>query len=388
MPLRITPVSMVTAVVLAMILSGCAERIDTPAEFVELALHHERESEYAEAAEAYRQAIELAPTSAPTWYDLGVATAAQDKLTEALAAYSKAIELDPNLERAFNNRAAVYARLKQFDKAIADCTQAIALNPADALAWRNRGLAFYDQGDFEKAAAVFDESIQIDGLNPETYLYRGNVYLELLDPVRALEDFDHALNLNADLGEAWLGRAKSLSALDRDEEAQTALAQSRQAGFESPEDVLSHWSVSAAPVAVVSASDTAAVDHAAASLKAEYRDLQAAAAPWDLMSTGGDAATGFVVRVADRNQCVHFAADELHQIRQRNDVSTTLVILKRDDEGNLEIAARYVAWNGDSADLRPTRWTLRPTRWTLRLPPDETSDAPMPETSAAVNAAR
>ncbi len=363
------------------VLSGCAEKIDTPAEFVELALRHEREAEFAAAAAAYRQAIELEPGSAETWYDLGVATAAQDKLSEALEAYSKAIELDPTLARAFNNRAAVHARLSQFDQAVDDCTKALTLNPEDALAWRNRGLALYDQDDLEKAAADFDESIRIAGQDAETYLYRGNVYLELQDPVRALEDFDHALHLNAELGDAWLGRAKSLSSLDRTTDAEDALRRSREQGVESPGDVLSQWGISSAPGPVFAAtdSDSDALGVATDFLKTEYPNLERATTPWDLISSGADGSDGFVVRVADSNQCVLFADSDLQQIRQRDDVSTTLLILTRDDTGGLEVSAQYTPWDADPSAMQPSMWSLQ-------LGIDAIPAAPEPQNAASVTA--
>lgn len=368
-------------VVLVVVLSGCAEKIDTPAEFVELALRHERESEFAEAAAAYRQAIELEPGSAETWYDLGVATAAQDKLSEALEAYSKAIELDPTLARAFNNRAAVYARLSQFDQAVDDCTQALTLNPEDALAWRNRGLALYDQDDFERAAADFDESIRIAGQDAETYLFRGNVYLELQDPVRALEDFDHALHLNAELGDAWLGRAKSLSSLDRTADAESALKKSRELGVESSDEVLGPWSISSAPGPVLAGTDSEsnALGVATEFLKAEYPNLERATTPWDLMSSGADGSDGFVVRVVDSDQCVRFADSDLQQIRQRDDVSTTLLILTRDDSGGLAVGARYTRWDADPIAMQPSMWSLR-------IGIGETPAAPEPENVESVTA--
>jgi len=350
--------STLAVAVLGMVLSGCAERIDTPDEFVELALRHERESEFAKAEEAYRRAIELDPASAATWYDVGVTAAAQDKLSEALEAYSQAIELAPTLEKAFNNRGTVYARIGQFDKAIDDCTQALVLNPEDALAWRNRGLAFCELGDLEKAASDFDELIRIDGRNAETYLHRGKVYLKLHDSFRALEDFDHALHLNADLAEAWLGRAKSLSALNRSQEAQAALAQSRELGLDSSDDVLEGWAVTVAPIPVVPGTDSVAVDVAADVLRADYPNLETADFPWDLISTQEDKTTGFVVRIADENRRVRFADDDLRQIRQRGDVSTTLVVLKYDQAGNLQIVATYPEWDADSSGMHPTQWGL------------------------------
>ena len=58
---------------LTILICGCAEKLDSPSEFIAVARQHERESRYPEAAAAYKQALSLDTKNPIAWYDLGVA---------------------------------------------------------------------------------------------------------------------------------------------------------------------------------------------------------------------------------------------------------------------------------------------------------------------------
>src|SRR6056297_176393 len=98
---RRTQLPLITVFLFSLVVSGCAQKIDTAAEFLEVAYRHERNGELPEAVSAYRKAIQLDPKLSTAWYDLGVAYSAMEQFSEAIDSYSKAIELDSGMARAY-----------------------------------------------------------------------------------------------------------------------------------------------------------------------------------------------------------------------------------------------------------------------------------------------
>ena len=356
-----------TCLILLLVVTGCAQKVDTVEEFLELAYHHERKSEYPEAVTAYKQALALDSRSSTAWYDLGVAYAAMQQWPEAVDAYSNAIELDPGMARAYNNRAAAYARLKQFERAISDCDIAVKLDSNDALAWRNRGLAYHDDGQLENAIADYDESIRINGRNAETYLYRGNVFLDRKQWNRAIDDFDQAIRLDQNIASAWLSRAIALARLGRREEAETARSQAEQLGTDVSNVVLDDIDPGVAPVASTLDLRQQAVSFVEESLRSTNPELKSTDLPWDLQSNA-EGTQRYVVRLLSGTQNqrdVTFTTEEIEKLRNASEVQTTLVVVHQstDIQDNVpKLSFRIIQsldnWSPDFEYMKPVAWSL------------------------------
>lgn len=359
--------SFLAGIAFAVFVSGCAQKIDTPSEFLELAWQHERSGRLPEAVTAYRKAIDLDPKSSVPWYDLGVAYATMEQFPDAIDCYTKAIELDPGMSRAYNNRAAAYARLKQFDRAIGDCDIAVQLDPEDPVARRNRGLAYHDNGQLGEAIADYDESIRINGRLAETYHYRGNVYLDQKNWSKAADDFDQAIRLDERLSAAWLSRAIALAHLGRREEAEQSRDQAQTLGADTANVNLDVYDPGVAPVAQNNDLQFSAAEFVREQLKAERGNLKAAAQPWDLQSEA-DENVRFVVRVLakdDSRSNITFSSNELDQLQNSKDVQTTLIVVSvstEAEDGSRKLAFQVVQvqdkWNPDRKEMQPVRWSL------------------------------
>lgn len=319
----------------ALLLAGCAERIDTSVEHLEVAHKHERDGKLPEAVAAYRKALELDKQNPTAWYDLGVAYSAMEQFPESIEAYSKAIDLDSGMAQAFNNRATAYARLRQFEQAISDCDRAVALNPDDYLAWRNRGLARHDHGELDGALSDYDESIRIQGRSAETYHYRGNVFLDRKQWSRALEDFEQAIHLDEQMSPAWLSRAITLARLGREEDAEASREKAKALGGK-VEDVIIADLLPEESVREESAPQTEESSHQQAVIFVrtlfanEKTVLEPGDAPWDLVAHTGESKRRYIVRVAQAlsgDAAITFSAQELEKIRI-DPVDTTLVIVQ------------------------------------------------------------
>jgi len=351
----------------ALLLAGCAQKIDTAEEFVELGRRHERASEFPETIAAYQKALELNDRLSTTWYDLGVAYSAMERFPDAIKAYSKAIELESSMARAYTNRAAVYARLLQFDLAIPDCDRAIALDPNDFLAWRNRGLARHDRGDLQNAIADYDESIRINGRSAQTYHYRGNVFLDRKLWSRALEDFDQALHLDQKMSAAWLSRAIATARLGRVEDAEAAYQKAAELGAKVENVVLADLAPRLNSSGIDEALNQQAVNFVLAELNKGADKVEPADSPWDLRSRAKDPAKRYVIRVLspdEKESGVRFSTAELQEI-QKSDVPTTLLVVKqslpsksKSDQPGFKIAKTFDHWKPDLSGMQPLTWSL------------------------------
>ncbi|MFN9718002.1 MAG: tetratricopeptide repeat protein [Planctomycetota bacterium] len=351
-----------------LIFGGCAEKLDSPEEFVQLAYRHERAGEFPEAVAAYQKSLELDPQQPTTWYDLGVSYAAMDRMPEAIDAYTKSIEIDPSSARPFNNRATAYARLKQYDKAIADCDRAIELDGNDFLAWRNRGLAKHDKGDLASAITDYDESIRINGKVAETYHYRGNVLLDQKNYARALEDFDQAIHQDDRMAAAYLSRAIALARLGREKDAELARSRAQELGGKVDDVVIASLLPSAAIRSDVD-HHVAAVAFVRSELSKAGVDIASGAEPFDLQSGNETSQTRYIVRTvlaSDKDASVSFTASELNQIGAQGS-STTLMIVQITVPESKEGAAAAPSfavlntmekWTPNLAQMQPVAWAL------------------------------
>jgi tetratricopeptide (TPR) repeat protein len=146
----------------------------------------ERQQQWAEAAQWYRQALDMpgaAPdTRATACHGLGVVAYAQKNVREARQHYSRAIELQPTLAAAYRNRGLTWAAENppDYERALADARRALELNPAFEDARR----------DVER----YEQALKQQQLNP-AFLYEQALK-------RALEDARRDVVLNRTLEDA------------------------------------------------------------------------------------------------------------------------------------------------------------------------------------------
>lgn len=345
---------------------GCAERIDTPAEFVAVARRHEREGSLAQAVVAYEKAAALQPDSPLIHYDIGVTYAELQQFDRAIAAYTKAIEFDEEMSRAYNNRAAAYARLQNYEAAIADCTKSLDIDEYDPFAWRNRGLAHHDLGNLDQAISDFSRAINIDPENPQSYLYRGNAYLEVQDSMRAIADFDEALKRDSDFPPAMIGKAQALGRIDRMADAEALLTAAAELGADVQGVELA--SVAPAPMPPPSAAPAPTPEpnegltrdkgplpeQSPLSVVAEYLQSQGtdvtvteAGSLFDLVAA--DLSRGYLIRQMEDGGSVVFSADELRQLEAAQRSITLIVI----SPTSWEVSKVIADWKPDRRQLAP-----------------------------------
>jgi len=101
--------------------------------------------------------------------------------TTAITAYSDALALAPDSAETYNNRGLAYYRLSDTDRAVADFNHALALRPGYVNALTNRAIAQFDKGDYDAVIADTSRAIALDPEADSAYMFRGNAYQRIGD---------------------------------------------------------------------------------------------------------------------------------------------------------------------------------------------------------------
>ncbi len=148
-----------------------------------------RVGRYAEAAEKFRQALEINSNSIAAWIDLGSALGEMGEPGKAITAFERAVELAPGNETALYNLGVLLSRRGQYDRAIDYLSQAGQFAPAD-------GPIRYELAQALRLAERWQDSIL---------------------------HFDAAIQALPALEAPWLGKAQALARMNQQAEARATL---------------------------------------------------------------------------------------------------------------------------------------------------------------------
>jgi protein O-mannosyl-transferase len=113
------------------------------------------------AIEHLRLSIEIEPTDATTYADLGAALARQGKLDEAIGNLQHAIALSPTLSLAHFNLGNAFALQGRFGQAEKHLQDALRIKPDYPEAYNNLGKVYAAQGHLDKAIHLFRRAVAI-----------------------------------------------------------------------------------------------------------------------------------------------------------------------------------------------------------------------------------
>jgi tetratricopeptide (TPR) repeat protein len=115
---------------------------------------------YAEAREAFRVCVTLAPERAPCYYSRALAESALGDPEAARKDYDRALERDPGLAEAALNRGILLARLKHYDDAQADFERALMHGADPAAVLFNEALVHEAQANRSAAREDLQRALQ------------------------------------------------------------------------------------------------------------------------------------------------------------------------------------------------------------------------------------
>ncbi len=161
----------------------------------------ETEGDYREAAAEYLKAINLAPTLAMPYMDLGrVYYVKLDKFDEAVVALRRATELDPNNPQAHTELGRCYYTRGNYEGALMALQRAVTVDPKYANAYAYLGWVYYfGLHQYEKAVPQLQKALELGrfsaGRAAEYYTELGWSFYFLGKCADARPAFQRALDL-------------------------------------------------------------------------------------------------------------------------------------------------------------------------------------------------
>jgi tetratricopeptide (TPR) repeat protein len=120
--------------------------------------------QYAEAAAAFRRAVEADPKNVDAHFNLGNAYDRLNRHAEAAASFKEVVRLTPDAADAHFNLGNAYARLDRYEEAVAAYEESLRLNPDDVTARLQLTQLHLRHGNADAAARQHGE---LKRLNPE-----------------------------------------------------------------------------------------------------------------------------------------------------------------------------------------------------------------------------
>jgi len=174
-----------------------------------------KEGAYAEALDAYGQALEMDPTLIKAHFGRASAFTQLENFTSAIQSYEAVLNAEPNNIFALRNRGWLYMRQHHYIQALKDYDRAVNLAPDDVKLMCARANAYYRQKDYTNALKGYDEAIRRDSAYAEAHLNRGVTHAVLQEYRRAIADFNQAITLAPNNGYAYHRRGRAYTKLQQ-----------------------------------------------------------------------------------------------------------------------------------------------------------------------------
>ncbi len=124
-------------------------------DFYQLGRYYQGQNRFAQAADAYRKALEYHKDDIEARNALATTYSAQGKLDEAIAEFEAILKVKPELAHLHNNLGYAYYLQGNVGNAVAAFETAMALEPGNPRTYNNLGLAYRKMGDSEKSRLAF-----------------------------------------------------------------------------------------------------------------------------------------------------------------------------------------------------------------------------------------
>lgn len=157
------------------------------------------------ALQAAQQAVDLNPTHAEAWHNLGLALEYLGREAEALPAYRRAIELEPKATH-YRRLGDIQTALERPEAAITAYQQAINLDPDEAMAYYGLGFLYGERGEYEEALSRYQAALvrqEGEQTRAATWDGLGDIYGVLGRYEEAIDAYQQALRLNPAQALSW-----------------------------------------------------------------------------------------------------------------------------------------------------------------------------------------
>jgi tetratricopeptide (TPR) repeat protein len=145
------------------------------------------QGKFGNAEVAFERAVNLNPSDAESYNNLGEALGELKQYPRALEAFNKAISLDAKLLKAKYNQAVSYDRMGNFHYSEFVFRNLIKSNPAYSLSYDGLAVTLSKAGRAKEAIAFHEKAIALDPREPSYYFNYAISYLMMGNTAKALE---------------------------------------------------------------------------------------------------------------------------------------------------------------------------------------------------------
>lgn len=114
------------------------------------------------AAEAYLDAVGLAPDHASAYCNLGLCYRLLGDLPKAVAAYRRSLSIEPDNETTLRNLVTGLEAWGEVEEAVGYLARLAELRPDDVRVYSDLGASFFGLGRFGEAARAFERVVELD----------------------------------------------------------------------------------------------------------------------------------------------------------------------------------------------------------------------------------
>jgi protein O-GlcNAc transferase len=159
---------------------------------------HQQAGRFYEAAQCYRQAIQLDPSFAEAYSNLGLILAERGRLEGAALCFLAAIQHKPESADVYFNLGNLRLMQGRFDEAADLLQRALEIQPNDSGVKLNLANVFHRQGKFDEAIAICDALIEANPTLADAYATRGDCLKGMARVSEAIGAFRRVLELRPD----------------------------------------------------------------------------------------------------------------------------------------------------------------------------------------------
>jgi len=182
-----------------------------------------KQQQYAQALQAYEDALRIDPRNFYAWNGKGTALYNQGNYRKALEAYQRATEIDSNNAVVWVSAGLVLNRLQRYQQALVHFERALSIDKSYVAAWNGKADAQLDMNMPSEALASYEQALTIDPKSFQAWNGLGNARSCLRDFNGAVDSYTRALLVNPRSAVAWCNKAEALIRLGHNRAALDAL---------------------------------------------------------------------------------------------------------------------------------------------------------------------
>lgn len=137
---------------------------------------------------------------------LGLCKYRMERYIEAIEIFQTALEIDPTNADNYNNLGLAYSGLDYTDHAIENFKKAIELKP-NALFYNNIALQYRSANNYELALESIQKAIEIDATSPQIHVNLGGLYGEMKDLEKSIQALEKAIEIDPEYAAAHVDLA-------------------------------------------------------------------------------------------------------------------------------------------------------------------------------------